>query len=192
MRNVTTQVIDALASATVRPAFFVEAWFTSGPIYVWTGYGSVSWNGLTWLGIGTLGSISTVEEGSDIQARGITLEMSGIDVNLLGGILNEFQVGLPVRVWLALFDGTNALVPDPFLSFAGRMDQPTLDVAGETASISINCESRLIDMNVACDRRYTDEDQQLDHPGDRGFEFVNSIQEVTVTWGRTPSSSNNM
>jgi hypothetical protein len=192
MRNVTTQVIDALAASMVRPAFFVEAWFTSGPIHVWTGYGSVSWNGQTWLGVGTLGSISTIEEGSDIQARGITLEMSGIDVNLLEGILSEFQVGLPVRVWLGLFDSTMALIPDPLLSFAGRMDQPTLDVGGETASISINCESRLIDMNVACDRRYTDEDQQLDHPGDRGFEFVNSIQEITVTWGRTPSSSNNM
>jgi hypothetical protein len=69
------------------------------------------------------------------------------------------------------------------------MDQPTIDVDGTTATIAINCESRLLDMNVAVDRRYTNEDQQLDHPGDRGLEFVNSIQEVVIYWGRSPSSS---
>jgi hypothetical protein len=72
------------------------------------------------------------------------------------------------------------------------MDQPTLDVTGVAASIAINCENRLVEMNVAVDRRYTDEDQQLDYPGDRGFEFVNGIQEAQIYWGRTPSSKNNL
>jgi hypothetical protein len=49
----------------------------------------------------------------------------------------------------------------------------------------------LVEMNVAKDRRYTNEDAQLEHPGDRGFEFVPSLQEVVLYWGRTPSSTNN-
>jgi len=48
-----------------------------------------------------------------------------------------------------------------------------------------------VEMNVAVDRRYTNEDQQLDYPGDRGMEFVSSIQDVTIYWGRTPSNINN-
>jgi len=124
--------------------------------------------------------------------KGITLTLSGIDPTLLQGILNEFQAGLPAIVTLGVFDGNGALIGDPVCCFAGRMDQPTLDVTGIAASIAINCENRLVEMNVAVDRRYTDEDQQLDYPGDRGFEFVNSIQEAQIYWGRTPSSKNNL
>jgi len=142
--------------------------------------------------VGSLGSISTIEEGSTVEAKGVTLTLSGIDATLLTGILTEFQVGLPVLVYLGLFDSSGSLIADPIVSWAGRMDQPTLDVDGTTATISIACENRLVDMNVAVDRRYTNEDQQLDHPGDRGFEFVNSIQEVMLYWGRSPSSHNNI
>jgi hypothetical protein len=190
--DVTSEFAAAIDSGIIRPALLVEASFTSGPLYLWTGRGNLSAVGHTFTGIGTLGSVSMIEEGSSVEARGVVLTMSGIDPTLLGDVLNEFQVGLPATVWLALFDEENAIIPDPVVSFAGRMDQPTLEVGGETATIAINCESRLLDMNVSVERRYTDEDQQRDHPGDRGFEFVNSIQEVTIYWGRTPSSTNNL
>ena len=150
------------------------------------------WGGHTWTGVGSIGSVSTIEEGSTVEAKAITLTLSGLDSELLTGITDEFQVGLPVAVWLGVYDDTGALIADPVCAFSGRMDQPTLDVAGTTASVSINCESRLVEMNVAVDRRYTNEDQQLDFPGDRGFEFVNGIQEAQIYWGRSPSSKNNL
>jgi hypothetical protein len=153
--DATAEFIAAIESGMVRPALFVEANFTSGPIYVWSGRGTVTWNGNDWLGAGSLISVSTVEEGSTVEARGTTISMSGIDVTLLTGILTEFQVGLPVTVWLGLFDEASTLIPNPVISFAGRMDQPTIDVGGTTATISINCESRLLDMNVSVERRYT-------------------------------------
>jgi hypothetical protein len=183
--------LAAIQSTNLRPALFVEAHFVNGPIYVWTGRGSIVWGGHTWLGVGSLGSVSTIEEGASIDAKGITITLSGIDSTLLADIMTEFQVGLPVLVRLGFFDETLSLIDDPVISWAGRMDQPTVDVDGQTCTISINCENRLVEMNVAVDRRYTNEDQQLDFPGDRGMEFVSSIQDVTIYWGRTPSNVNN-
>jgi hypothetical protein len=188
----SAEFLAAIQSAEIRPAVFVEAHFTSGPLYVWSGAGNIDWNGHTWTSVVSLGSISTIEEGSDVQAKGITLTLSGIDPSLLGGVLTEFRVGLPVLVRFGLFDAEGTLIADPIISWAGRMDQPTINVDGTTATISINCENRLIDMNVAVDRRYTNEDQRLDFPEDRGMEFVPSIQEVVIYWGRSPSSSNDM
>ena len=188
-RTLTAPFLAATQATLLRPALFIEAHFISGPLYVWSGFGSITWNSQTWVGIGSLGSVSTIEEGSTVEAKGITLTMSGIDATLLADVLGEFQVGLPALVSLGLFDSTGALIADPVTSWSGRMDQPTIDVDGTAATIAINCESRLLDMNVAVDRRYTNEDQQLDHPGDRGLEFVNSIQEVVIYWGRSPSSS---
>ena len=191
-RNMTQGFLGAMQGAVLRPALFVQATFVSGPIYVWSGIGQITWNGQVWTGIGTLGSISTIEEGSTVAAKGITLTLSGIDASLLNDVMTEFQVGLPVSVTLGVFDTNNALIADPVCCFSGRMDQPTIDVTGTLATIAINCENRLVEMNVAVDRRYTDEDQQMDYPGDLGFQFVNGIQEAQIYWGRSPSSQNNL
>lgn len=191
-RPMSAAFLTAITSQNLRPAIFIEAHFVSGPVYVWTGGGTIAWNGHSWQGVGTLVGISPIEEGANIQARGITLTMSGIDATLLGDILLEFQQGLPVLLYLGMFDASGNLIADPIVSWAGRMDQPTIDMDGQTATISISCENRLVDMNVAVDRRLTNEDQQLDHPGDRGLEFEASIQDVMIYWGRSPSSHNNL
>src|ERR1700686_3259759 len=109
-RGLTPNQLAAVQSAYLRPAFFVQMTFTSGPVYVWSGLGSVVWNGQTWLGVGSLGTISNIEEGATIEARGITLTLSGIDPTLLADVLGEFQVGLPAIVYLALFDENNAMI----------------------------------------------------------------------------------
>jgi hypothetical protein len=191
MRVASASMIAALQARTLHPALFVQATFLNGPVYVWSGAGTLSWNGQTWQGVGTLGSVSTIEEGTTVEAKGITISLSGIDNTLLTDVLGNYRLGLPVTVWLGLFDDAHNLIPDPIISFAGRMDQPTLTVGAETSTLSINCESRLLDMNVPCNRRFTQDDQQIDYPGDRGFEFVNAIQDVTIYWGRYPGSQEN-
>src|SRR5690348_15578258 len=126
--DATSAFIAAIESGMIRPAFLVEANFTSGPLNVWSGKGDLTWNGITWTGVGQFGAVSTVEEGSTVEARGVTLTMSGIDVTLLTGIMTEFQVGLAATVWLALFDATPAIIANPVIAFRGRMDQPTIEV----------------------------------------------------------------
>lgn len=190
--NISASMLTAIQSSSFQPALLVEMHFVSGVSYVWNGRGTLSWNSHSWLGVGNFGSISVIEEGATVSARGITLALSGIDASMLADALQEMQVGLPAVVYLGIFDPANpgVLFNTPLTSWAGRMDQPTIDVDGTTASISINCENRLVVMDVAVDRRYTNDDQQIDHPGDLGFQFVNSIQEQTVYFGRTPNGSN--
>lgn len=189
-RNLTVGMAAGVAAQELRPALFLQAMFKSGMLYVWSGMGTYTWGGHDYQGVGSLGSISTVEEGATVEARGITLNLSGIDPALLTDVLTDFKLGTPVVVYLGLFNPDGTMIADPAISWAGRMDQPTVNVSAETATISVNCENRLFDMNVAMDRRYTNEDQRLDHPDDRGFEFVNAIQELNIYWGKTPTNTN--
>src|SRR5690242_15172205 len=191
-RQMSGDFLAAITSQKIRPALFVEVHFVSEVTYVWSGLGTISWNGHDWLGVGSLGEVSVIEEGTTIEAKGITLKLSGIDPTLLSGVLTDFRVGLPALVYLGMFDEGGSLITDPIISWAGRTDQPTIEMDGSTATISINCENRLVEMNVATDRRLTNEDQQLDHPGDRGLEFTSSIQDCQIFWGRSPSSHNNL
>jgi hypothetical protein len=191
-RDMSAAMLAAVAASDLRPAIFVTAAFTSGTVYMWTGFGSVTWGGHTWLGVGSFGSISTIEDGATVEARGVTLTLSGIDQALLTGVLDEFILGAPATIYLGLFNSSNALIADPVVAWAGKMDQPTIDVGADSAIISINCENRLVDMNISVQRRYTNEDAQLDYPGDKGFEFVNTLQQKAVFWGHTPNSLNNV
>jgi hypothetical protein len=191
-RSMSVAMLAALQAKQLLPAIFVSIGFSSGTVYMWNGLGSITWNGHTWTGVGSFGGISAVQEGATIEASGITLSLSGIDNALLADVNQNLQLGLPVAVYLGLFDvaSPTSLLPDPLVAWTGAVDQPTVEVDGATATISINCEHRLVDMNVAVDRRYTHDDAQIDHPGDLGFQFVNSLQEVTLYWGRVPNGQN--
>jgi hypothetical protein len=188
-RTMSSAMLAAIQSGNLQPALFVTASFLTGPIYVWTGYGSIAWGGHTWLGVGTLGTISVIEEGSTVEAKGVALGLSGIDPTLLADVLTEFQIGAPVAIYLGLFSGA-ALIADPIVAWAGRMDQATIDVSGQAAVISLGCENRLLDMNVSSLKRLTNDQQQFDYPGDRGCEFVSSLAMARIFWGTTPTGTN--
>lgn len=176
-------MLAAIAAHRVRPMFLVQAQFASGSIYVWSGLGTISWNGQEWLGLGTLGAIGTLPETAALQAQGITLTLSSIPSDLLGDVLNEIEHGLPATVWFGALDDDNNVIANPYAAFAGRIDAAKLNDDGQTATALISVESRLIDMSRVNERRYTLEDQQIDYPGDLGFEYVPLVQTWAGAWG---------
>ncbi len=104
---------------------------------------------------------------------------------------HEYQ-GRPITVLLGAFDSSGDLVADPTVIFAGFMDTMTIAESGQTSTIAIACENKLIAFERAKERRYTAEDQKIDHPTDKGFEFVTAIVEKEIIWGRpTPYSGYN-
>jgi len=191
-RAMSGAMLTALTASHLRPAILVAAEFATETLYLWSGVGPITWNSHTWTGVGAFGGISLIEEGATVEARGITLTLSGIDPQTLADALQEIEIGRPVTVYIGLFDASSALIVDPLTSWKGKIDQPTIDVSGTSATISINCESKLLNLNVDCSRRYTMEDQQIEHPGDLGMMFQTAIQECTLYWGTSPNSSNNI
>lgn len=190
MRSMSTDMLAAIQAGQIYPAIFIQAQFATGTIYIWSGYGSVTWGGHTWQGVGSLLSVSGIEEGATIEARGISIGLSGIDPALLADALQEFKVGAPAVIYLGMFSGSPlALLSAPISCWAGQMDQATIDVSAETATITVNCESLLILHNVAVDYRYTNDCQYQEYPGDIGLQFKASICNQNLYWGRTPNAS---
>jgi hypothetical protein len=67
--------------------------------------------------------------------------------------------------------------------FSGRMDVMTINEQGESCTVSLTAESRLIDLERSRVRRWTSEDQKQIDSTDKGFEFINSLQEAAIQWG---------
>lgn len=191
-RNMTAAMLAAIAAAEVRLAMFFEGTFNSigspvGTEYVrlWTGYGDVSWNGETWVGSGELMNISPIEESQQLKAIGFRVLLSGMPTSLVSTALNSAAIsqGQAGKIWLATFDAAGAMIADPYLAQQGKLDTSVVENDGETCTIALNYESRLIELELPRPRRYTQEDQKIDYPDDEGFKFVTALQNKDLSWG---------
>lgn len=183
MSRTTTGAVDtALAGGNVPLIALVELDFPAQFLRLNNSAVTFAWNGYDWLGVGRLGAIDWISEGADLQARGLAMRITGIDPAAISIALGTQYQGRSCKVWAAPLTAAHAIIADPVLIFWGRMDTMDIDL-GETATITVNAESRLADWDRPRVRRYNHEDQQIDYPGDLGFEFVPQMVEKQLTWG---------
>lgn len=186
----TDRISGDNATASTAPVArpILLAWFDFEPTDVrcWSGVGTLTWDSQSWLGTGTLGEVSAVEETTEVRATGASFRLSGVPSDLISSAMSTATSGLQGRwakLWLGFMSETWTLIADPVLIFAGLMDTIEIVDGGQTATITMLAENRLRDLERPRTRRYTDEDQQSEHPGDIGFKYVFDIQEATIDWG---------
>ena len=68
--------------------------------------------------------------------------------------------------------------------FSGVMNTMTIQDGGETSTIELLVESKLVELERAKIRRYTHESQQARYPNDTFFSYVTALQDKDVIWGR--------
>lgn len=183
-RGLSTDNLAAVTADAFYDIMFAELDFPSGMVRAHTGLGTINWGGFEWLGVGSFGTVSGIEEDSTLSKRTITYSLSGIPNDIISLALNDHYQGRPAKVYLGFVDlATGQLVDDPFLLDQGRLDVPETQ-EGETVTINITAESRMSLWERPRARRYTNADQQSRFPGDRGLEFVSQAAQKEINWGR--------
>jgi hypothetical protein len=184
-RTLSAAIEAELQESRIRPHVLVHFAFDSGAIRFWSGVGDLSWSGDTYTGAGSLGSVTAFGETTGLNAVGIKFGLSGIPSSLVSIALGEHYQGRACTMWMAFFDEAGVLIADPVQVFSGRIDVMVITDAGETADIALSAENRLVDFERPLEVRfYTDQDQQREFPGDKGFEFVPMMQQAMIVWGR--------
>jgi len=167
----------------LQPFTAIEIVFDSGAARLWTGYGDLVFDNKTFVGGGNLLNVSEVEETSEIEAKGLTLTLSGVPSELIALTLNEPYQNRLMRLYVGAIKPDGSI--EHYQLFAGRLDVMNILEEGETATITVTVENRLIDLNRPRIRRYTSEDQKAIFVGDLGFDYVNELQNKQIEWGRT-------
>lgn len=181
-RALTPGVITQTNAAQVQPVYMFEGEFSGQIIRTWSGIGELNWDGEVWDGFGTLMGISEIGEDNETSAKGITVTLTGIPSEIISLALQDCRQGSAGSVYLG-FIVSNQIIDDPVLIFRGRLDVVEINEGDETASISLNYESRLIDLQRSRVSRFTDEDQRREFAGDLGCSFVVSLQDKNIQWG---------
>ena len=176
----------------VQPYIAAYMDFASGSVRVWTGNTSKSlsddFGGGNYLGVGTLGGVSSVTETTDVSAKGIDLTLSGIPTEYVSLALSDNYRGRQVAVYLLLFN-TAMSTYEQITMFRGRMNQISINESGETSTLIVSCENRLIELNRTTDVRYTDEAQKQLYPTDTGLQFVAAMANKSIYWGNSAPGS---
>ena len=110
-RSLSAEMLAVATADIVRPIYLVKAEFDSTPpedrnLYLWSGFGDLTFNGKNYLGVGNLLSISAVDESTDLTATGASIVLSGIQSTLLAIARDEDYQGRPITIYLGALDDT--------------------------------------------------------------------------------------
>lgn len=187
-------IARALGGGKVEAGPLVRFDFASETMRLWTGGGTLVTNdGSSWKSIGTLGSMSGIEQAVNGEAPEASFTLSGIDADILRLSRDEFETearGRIARVLIQFFGvddpddpGNQRPLDNPYPIWAGRMLVPTFGFTSEgERSVTISAESLFSLRSRPRHAMYTDRDQQHRFDGDRGFEFVGGLVNKVLTW----------
>jgi len=184
MREMDTALAAEMEAAVLRPVLLCEFLLDSGAIRLWSGVGDLTALGETWTGAGTLLGVSDYQETASLEAQGVTFTLSGITSSVIALALLEDYQGRACGLYLGALDAAGVLVADPVRLFSGLLDTMQITDGGETCTLAVAAENKLVILQRAKEARYTDEDQKARYPDDRGLEFVSGLQDREIVWGR--------
>jgi hypothetical protein len=204
-RDLSTTTIDNIEEGVVYPFFATELRFDNNIVRMWTGQGTlVLEDGTEWIGLGQLLNISSIEETSEMAVKGASISLSGIPSELLSLALSEPYQGRVAKVYFGTFQQGSVLQESASYIllqngsrinleststgfnelFSGYMDQMNIEESGDTSTIEMNVENKLIDLERARVARYTSGYQKSIYPNDLGLDFIEDLQDKQIPWGR--------
>ncbi len=182
VRAMTAAMAAELAKPKPRSFLLVELDFPTAPLRLTNRRRDVTFNGDLYLGNGELVEVSQIEETTEVSPAGITITLAAT-AGLRNTLATEFYQGRGARIWLGFIDGAGAVVAAPIALAGGIMDGADFDDDQEEPTLRLSIATRLRDMTVARERRWSSEDQKAVFPGDTGLRYVEAIQDFELRSG---------
>lgn len=184
MRTIDAGILAALSAETVRVVYLVRLVFDSGTIAWNSGFRDIVYDGVTYLGLGELTTMSAAKEETGMKASSYSVGISGIKPEIVSLMLSEPYINRPAHIHYTLLDDQDQVITGtPVMLFRGSMDNIE-GTFGTSAGFTVSLKSRLADWERPRKCRYTDAEQQRLHTGDKGFEFVGQMEQSRIVWPR--------
>ena len=183
-QGIDTAISSRLGADAQQMFFAVKAEFDTDDIRVWTGTDDITVNSETYTGAGTLLAISGVEEDLELKSSGLSISLSGMDSTVLNYALTENYQNRPITIFLGFQMGGSNESAGELTLFKGRMTSLQINDTPEGATVTIDCENRLVDLDRPSNLRYTVESQEFLNSGDTGFNRVQSLADKQIAWGQ--------
>lgn len=182
-RVIDPAIIAMLDSeAAFSMAFYVDIEFPEPyRLRFTTKLDNVEFNGQTFIGLGSLGSVSMPVSDGELSPNNYTVTLSGISDEVLEAAAQVSYMNHKATAYIQFMDADFNDVAAPQVLWQGLTDGADIEY-GKVSSVIINVRDRLADWDRAKIESYTDGDQRRLHPTDKGFEFVSQVGTKDVAW----------
>ncbi|MDN3515373.1 MAG: hypothetical protein NG747_13375 [Candidatus Brocadia sp.] len=159
------------------------------PLYLTTAATDISWNSLTWLGIGAILQFNVITETGDIRKNGVEFVFSGVEPSFLATLLTKAYAARNVTFWGG-FLNDGAIVCDPALDifFRGKMvsdfDAKNLKGQSEKFEITFRAENRLTITDTAIGLQTNVNSHQQYEPDSKLFDQIPKLINKPLKWGK--------
>jgi hypothetical protein len=195
MRVYGAGVDAALAKEGIVAVTMILFDFPSGYWGYWMGIGNFVWNSITWRGAGSLIELQFAGEGTDLASRPLTARLRAVadttlDADTLATIESESYSQRPVTLYTAYFDRDTRVLISVEQEWAGIVDTfDHVEDGGDHVLVG-HFESRSIDYTRRGAAIRSNGQQNLISAGDLFFDFVATVAEKDIYFGRKqPASS---
>jgi len=230
-RSLPADLIASLEDDVIYPFFAVELLFDEGTftpvpvatstpvervVRLWTGIGTLKYKQKEYFGAGNLLDISSIEETSEIAAKGASITLTGIPSETVSLALSEPYQGRICNIYFGTFaakdsgnvgskvlkedadfilleDGSKITLDDRSTQltqiFAGYMDTMNIEESADTCTIQLTVENKLITLERAKVARYTSAYQKSLYPDDKGLDFIEDMQDKQISWGSSTKAA---
>ena len=188
-QGLDASIVNRLGADQQAIFFAIKAQFDTETIRVWSGTDDLVIGGSTYTGAGSLLSIGNVQENLELSSNGVAVAISGMDATVVNLALTENYQNRPIIIYLGYVMGGTNEVAGTLTLFKGRMTSLVINDTPQGSTVTIDAESRLVDLDRPSNFRYTKESQNFLHDEDTGFNRVASLQDKQITWGKTSSTA---
>lgn len=186
-RTVDEDVIEQLSARVLRVEYLWLGIFQDTTIKLWTGIGDLTVGEHTYTGNGWLTGFPVIRESLGGSTDGLSVSLTGIPDNILTIALNQVNSSGSCEASIAFFDKEDALITTAPL-FLGKLDRVEVLEDPERSSVRFAYNSRLARIKTPRELRWTNEQQQIEYPGDRFMEYVEFLKNQRLFWGREDTS----
>lgn len=162
--------------------------FTSGHVRLWTGFGTITINGQSYLGMGDLARVSQTVDRTNLTVERKTYQLAGaaVDPALVSETDIDASFGRSVVEYLGFLNhDTHQLLDVPEVNFEGEISNMRR-VDGDQPMIECNADNRLVLLDQPDGWRFTHEHQLEFYPAtplDLGFNQMPTLDTKEVLWG---------
>lgn len=173
-----------LEKAVTRVVYFCEFRFAAGTIYACSANQNISWGGYDWLGLGSVGAISPIEESEGVEAKSMTFTLNVTQpgyLNLAIGAVENYR-GKSAKMYFCPLDESFQLVGTPQLCWSGIMDLMVVGVEGDEGKITLKCETSAYGLKKQPSLRLNAAQHKRKYPNDTGLDYLTDIIANPVVW----------
>lgn len=181
MRNIPTEIINALNEGVFRPVFLVEIYFDD-PLLFSSLTDEITVDSKNFIAGGNLGSVSSHAENSDLDPQQVQIMLSGVNRDNLAAVGTTNYINRNALISVGMMDDQGVILGgETMVYFRGKTDDVKF-AYGKVCQITVTIRDRLADWSRQKLERNMNADHQAKYPGDKFFEFVSQVADKKIIW----------